>query len=133
MKKKTFGVLLQNHFFNHFLQLITFDLRGDFLIEEVEELRLLSALAARSVCFFIFLPLPLLMLHLDELQQGQFKYMYPAIPRIKTPKAKSMLRALIKVDNSSLSKLKAKAEEAHAAKIKPKEMNEDISKNLGVV
>lgn len=106
--------------------MITFDLRGDFLKEEEEELRLLSTLAARSVCFLIFLPLPPFWAHLEPLQQPQFKYMYPEIPRIKTPMMKSKFRVLIKVDNSSLSKLKAKAEEAHAAKIRPKEMIEDM-------
>lgn len=96
----------------------------------MEELRLLSTLAARSVCFFIFFP-PVE--HLEPLQQAQFKYMYPAKPRIKTPKAKRRLRLVIKVDNSSLSKLKAKAEEAHAAKIKPKEMIEEVMRIFGII
>lgn len=94
-------------------------------MEEVEELRLLSTLVARLVCFFIFFP-PALVEHLEPLQQAQFKYMYPAKPRIKTPKTKRRLRPAIKVDSSSLSKLKAKAEEAHAAKIKPKEIIEEV-------
>lgn len=101
-----------------------FDLRGDFLIEEEDELRLLSTLAERTVaaaaaevCFFIFLPPVLVIEHLDPLQQGQFKYMYPAIPKINIPKATSKLRLPIKEASSSLSKVMAKAEEAHAAKI----------------
>lgn len=109
-----------------------FDLRGDFLTDEVEELRFLSTLTERAGAleaeerFFIFLP-ELLTEHLDPLQQGQFKYMNPAKPKIKTPKATSILRLLRRVTSSSLSKLMAKAEVAEAATIVKNALRLDIS------
>jgi hypothetical protein len=108
-----------------------FDLRGDFLIEEVDELRLLSTLTARleaeeEECFFIFFPFEDLTLLLEALQQGQAKYMYPAIPKIKIPKTMRRLRLPIKLASSSFSKLKAKADEAHAAKIKKNALIETV-------
>lgn len=55
----------------------------------------------------------------EALQQApqEDKYMYPARPKIKTPKMTSKLRLPIKLASSSLSKLMAKADEANAAKL----------------
>jgi hypothetical protein len=59
----------------------------------------------------------------DAEQQAQFKYMYPAIPRIKNPKANSKLRLLAKLDKSSLSNPRAKAEEMLANETKTDKMD----------
>ena len=75
-----------------------------FLTEEVEELRLLSTLAARSVCFFIFFPLepePEFE-HLLLLQQGQLSNMYPAKPKMMMPTAMRRLRLFKRLEKSNL-------------------------------
>ena len=87
---------------------------------------MLSTLAARFVCFFIFFPLEEVVEHLFPLQQGQLSNMNPAIPKMMKPRAMRRLRLPIKLERSNLSIPMAKAEEAHAAKINPKEEIEDI-------